>query len=92
MSDSKMWIVLHSGLALEVPRLDGQGKPVLDRFKREVKTQKVFITGEPYEFDSKTANRLCENGHARRARAADFEEGVIPGVEDVTPAKTKAKS
>jgi hypothetical protein len=72
------WIVLHSGYAENVPRVGPDKKPEMDRYGRPVYSQISKEAGIPYLFGNDHAERMLERGYASRARAKDFDDGVVP--------------
>ena len=72
------WIVMHSSMAMKLPRRSAHGNPVVDRFGNDVFNFRSIEPGESVVFDAETVARLMEHGRGRKPRAKDFDDGKVP--------------
>lgn len=72
------WIVLHSSMAMKLPRRDPSGKPIMDRFGKEIFNVRSVEQNEPVVLTAELVDRLMEHGRGRKPRAKDFDDSQMP--------------
>ena len=71
------WIVLHSAMAMKIPRKSGN-KSLVDAYGKEIYNVRSIEPGDPVVFTTKLVDRLMEHGRGRKPRAKDFDDNEMP--------------
>jgi len=77
------WIVMHSSMAMKLPRVDVNGRPIVDRFGKEIYNVRSVEQGEPVVFTAELVDKLMEHGRGRKPRAKDFDDNKMPELSAV---------
>ena len=83
------WIVMHSSMAVRIPRRNSDGIPTVDRFGNGIFNVRSVQPDEPIVLDAAMVDRLLEHGRGRKPRAKDFDDKVMP---DLSPAEMAEES
>jgi len=77
--ESHKWIILHSSMAIMLPRVDRQtGKQQMDRYNKPIWNYRGIEQDEPIVLTANFADNLMESGRGRKPRAKDFEDKIMP--------------